>query len=158
LATGVAGCSTGVESGAYTFTLQPNGLHSDVCHLYDGGLWSGDINTAGYTLYVDYALNSVELRGTTDAYWPGHHEEFSLDGTGMNVTAAVHGADGQVHPCPATYVQVHMDATVADNTHFSGNLQVSYTLSPDAADQVACVQQVPEVCNLNADFTAAKTP
>lgn len=159
-----AACSTSLQGGNYVLALQDGGLQADPCHLYDGGLWSGNLAISGSTLYMAYSLDNTELEGIYDAPDMGEPDEFEIDGTDYwpsstpGGSAFVHDADGGVHLCQSLQLQVDMQATVTSSTSFAGTLSLSYELSPNVEGCVGGVGGLPPTCNLDASFVAVLSP
>lgn len=154
---GLTGCGHGLRAGTYTLSL--DGRPSvDSCGLTTSATtWTGKLSTNGQEVLLkldlpvsgDSTSNLEELSGFFKAGQLGAEDGFLADATGADVPTPVPGVSGG---CLADTLNIHMDANIQDNQHFSGQLSFTYQLTPSGNENAPCNKTR---CELVVGFRAA---
>ncbi len=157
--TAALGCTQQtLQPGHYVLTLLADAGPEDGCHLYDGGLWAGDVSISGIDLFMNYGLDGLILEGQFASPVNGQPDEFEADGTVNNVSATVHVEDGGSFSCPADSLNAHLTGTVAGPHGFTGLVTLTYSMSNNASQAPGCYAEVPATCELSAGYLATAAP
>lgn len=116
-----------LRDGDYSLAVRE--VLRDDCNLVNEAkaVSTGTLVTTGHQARFVYQYLDVEMVGS----YLSSVEELALDGTAVNVTTRVRGAE-----CLLDTVSLHLKATAEDATHFNGAM--SFMLDARQADACVC--------------------